>query len=84
MYYSTQKTKELINYQLDCAYNHYRKATSSSEKRFWLYCLTEVRSLKSCSFNVFKIKLNNINYDFKNCSYYTFKACKKMMNEYFI
>ena len=84
MYYSTKKTKELINHQLDCAYNHYVKAASPSEKSFWLYCLTEARKLKNCNFKKFKKILNSINYDFTNCSHYTFKSCQKMMNEYFI
>ena len=84
MYYTTKKTKELINHQLDCAYSHYKKADSSSEKKFWIYCLTETRSLKSCSFKEFKKILNNINYDFNNCSYYTFKSCQKMLNQFYI
>lgn len=84
MYYTTKKTKELINHQLDCCFNHYNKAASTSEKSFWLYCLTEARSLKNCNFKKFKSILNSINYDFRNCSYYTFKSCQKMMNEYFI
>ena len=84
MYYSTKETKELINHQLDCCFNHYLTADSSSEKSFWLYYLTEARKLKNCSFREFKSILNNINYDFKNCSYYTYSKCQKMMNKYFI
>ena len=84
MYYTTKKTKELINHQLDCCYKHYIQASSLSEKKFWLYCLNEARSLKNCSFTEFKKIINNINYDFKNCSYYTYQSCKKMLNKFYI
>ena len=85
MYYSTKKTKELINYILDSNYNHYiTSASGSAEKNFWLYCFTEARNLKNASYKEFKQILNDFNYGFKNCSYYTFRRCKQMLNEYFI
>ncbi len=85
MYYSTKKTKELINNELDICYKRYRKAGSgSAEQIFWLKCLTEVRKLKNCNFSEFKTILNDFNYDFKSCSYYTFKSSQKMLNEFFI
>ena len=84
MYYTTKKTKELINHQLDCCYKHYMQASTTAEKNFWLYCLNETRRLKNCSFTVFKKILNNINYDFRNCSYYTYRSCKQMLNKFYI
>lgn len=84
MYYTTKKAKELINHQLDCCYKHYINACSASEKKYWLYCLNEARSIKNCSYAEFKKIINNINYDFSNCSYYTYQSCKQMLNKLYI